>query len=125
MSKPIRVLCVDDSLDVTSMLARLMSFEPDVMCVGELSSADRLMAEVGALRPDVVLIDLTMPGRDPLGAIRELKLSGSGCRVLVFSGHDDETTKASAMAAGACGVVSKDQPYENIIGAIRAACGPV
>ena len=68
MTKSIRVLCVDDSRDVTNMLARLMSFETDVMCVGELNSADRLVAEVGALRPDVVLIDLTMPGRDPLGA---------------------------------------------------------
>ena len=107
------------------MLARLMSFETDLTCVGELRCADRLVAEVGALSPDVVLIDLTMPGRDPLSAIRELKLSGSVCRVLVYSGHDDDETKASAMAAGADGVLGKDQAYEVVIGAIRAACGLV
>lgn len=136
---PIRVLCVDDSRDITEQLALCIAHEPDMESVGSLRSANNLRAELEKLRPDVVLLDLSMPGVDPLEALRELadaggavpgaSPGGSGCsavRVIVFSGSGDREAAVSAANAGAWGFVCKDAEIPVILGAIReVACGKV
>ena len=65
------MLCVDDSRDITSILGRCIDGEPDMECVGCLDTADDLAAEVQRRRPDVVLLDMNMPGRDPMAPLVE------------------------------------------------------
>ncbi|MDP1661150.1 MAG: response regulator [Phycisphaerales bacterium] len=135
----IRVLCVDDSRDITEQLGQCIAMQPDMESVGSLSSANNLRAELEKLRPDVVLLDIAMPGVDPLEAVRELtdaaravpgaSPGGSGCgaaRVIVFSGSGDKKAVVSAADAGAWGFVCKDAEIPVILGAIReVACGKV
>lgn len=121
----IRVLCVDDSRDITTVLRQCLDREPDMECVGTLHSADDLVSQVSERRPDVVLLDMTMPGRNPLAVLRELGgvAAGNhrGVRVIVFSGRDDQEVVERAAEAGARGFLSKDAEVPQILGAIREA----
>lgn len=79
----IRVLCVDDSDDIARLLERSVSVQPDMTSVGRLHAADDLVTEVARTRPCVVLLDLTMPGKDPLLAVRELAETNAPARVVI------------------------------------------
>ena len=116
---PIRVLCVDDSPDVIRMLQITIGREADLECTGALSSADHLIEKATADQPDVVLLDLTMPGRDPLEAVAEMARSMPDIRVLVFSGFDDQAHVDAVFQAGAWGLVSKNAEISAILAAIR------
>ncbi|CAN5679367.1 hypothetical protein BH11PLA1_BH11PLA1_20280 [soil metagenome] len=116
-----RVLCVDDSPDMADVLARLVRAQPDFEVAGTLGSAEGLMDEVARRRVDVVVLDLTMPGPDPISAIRALAESTPGCRVIAYSGYDDAETRAAVRAAGACELVSKTGDPTDLIRAIRRA----
>ncbi len=121
----IRVLCVDDNRDITTVLRRCIEHEPDMECVGTPHSADDLVSQVNEGRPDVVLLDMTMPGKNPLAALRELlavAVGGRrGVRAIVFSGSDDQEVVDMAVEAGACGFLSKDAQAPQILRAIREA----
>lgn len=120
----IRVLCVDDSPDITTILGQCIGREPDMSSVGALCCADDLLMQVKKLRPDVVLLDLTMPGKDPLevlGQLAEVQDAGELVRVIVFSGHDDQRVMKVASKAGACGFLSKHADVPVILDAIRGA----
>ncbi len=114
-----RVLCVDDSGDITDMLAQLVDGTPDMVCVGTLDSAKRIAEEVILHQADVVVLDLTMPGPAPLEAIGLLAERAPRCRVIAYSGYDDLETKETARAAGAWELVSKRGEPTDIILAIR------
>jgi len=116
---PIRVLCVDDSRDIGALCRRLVDAEPDMECVGVLESADALVETVLANGPSVVLLDLTMPGKDPLMAIREVAAAAPACRVLAFSGYDGPARIDNIIDLGAWGLVSKDSEPATIVEAIR------
>lgn len=117
--KNISVLCVDDSPQMTRLLERVIELEPDMTSVGSLLSADHLADEVQKRSPSIVLLDLTMPGRDPLEVVRELSLCCPDTRVIVFSGHSDPEYEQAAVAHGAWGFVLKDGGVEPILDAIR------
>ncbi len=88
-------------------------------CVGVLESADALVETVLANGPSVVLLDLTMPGKDPLMAIREVAAAAPACRVLAFSGYDGPARIDNIIDLGAWGLVSKDSEPATIVEAIR------
>ncbi len=126
MSVPIRVLCVDDSRDITEMYRSFIDEESDMCCVGMLGDAAALVAEVERTGATVVLLDLTMPGPDPLGVVRQLNEVRPDVRVLAFSGYDDESTVTAALDAGAWGLVSKHGRHEEVLtGLRRIAAGEV
>ena len=118
-----KVLCVDDSADIAGLCRRFVDAEPDMACAGVLESADALVERVLEARPDVVLLDLTMPGKDPLMAVRELAVAAPWCRVLAFSGYDDEERLMGIVEAGAWGLVSKDSDPARLVQAIRRVAG--
>jgi DNA-binding NarL/FixJ family response regulator len=123
-SAKIRVLLVDDHEDISAVLARCISAEPDMESAGTLNRADELATEVARSRADVVLLDMTMPGRDPLTALRELAAAQGGepsVRVIAYSGHDDRESIEKARSAGACGYLSKDAEITVLLQAIRDA----
>lgn len=119
VSPKIRVLFVDDSPDITAALGGCIDHEPDMESAGSLASADDLASEIRTRRADVVLIDMTMPGRKPLEALREVKKA----RVIVFSGRSDQEAIESAAEAGASGFLSKSAEVPVILAAVREVAG--
>jgi len=122
MSNLIRVLFVDDNEDLRNMMCRLIDSAPGMKSAGSIESADALEAEVEKRNPDVVLIDLTMPGRSPLLAIHALSKLGIRVKVVAYSGHDDPETISSALDAGASELVSKSLDPQSVVAAIRRIC---
>ena len=116
----IRVMVVDDSRDLAEMYRRLLDDAPGLCCVGTLESADRLVPQVESLRPDIVLLDLTMAGRSPLAALSEVAARFPDTRVIVFSGYDDRRTVDAALDAGAWGLISKHLDPIATIEALRS-----
>lgn len=119
----IEVLIVDDSDDLAQVLEFLIDGEADMRCAGRLCNADGLIESVGDVRPRVVLLDLTMPGRSPLEAMSEASGRFPETRFVVLSGYDDPARVDEAVQRGAWGFVSKHGDVATIVRAIRAVAG--
>lgn len=117
----LRVLCVDDHADFAMLWSAIVDAQDDMVSVGTLGNADRLEAEVTDRGADLVLLDLTMPGRDPLEALDRLVATAPAVRVLVFSGYDDAATTSRVVARGACGLLSKSLDPDQVLARIRTA----
>ena len=117
--QPITVLCAEDNADLAGLLHHSISGEPDMQSVCCLHDASRLVDEVERHRPHVAVIDLTMPGRDTVEVIRELRDSHPETRAVVFSGYDDPSTRDRAWEAGAWGFVSKHGDMARLFDVIR------
>ncbi len=115
----IKVLCVDDTAPIIEAVQQKLAIEGGFAFVGALSSADRLVEEVGARRPHVVLLDIDMPGRDPFEAMAELVVRYPEVRVVMLSGHIRRELIDSAFAAGAWGYLSKNDNISEIPAGIR------
>jgi two-component system response regulator DesR len=123
MERKIRVLCVDDDAATRTLNALIVGAEPDMECVASLPSAAELAQALAVERPDVVLLDLRMPGPDPMEALRDAARSHPQARVVVFSGLDDPDSVAEAFASGAAAYLSKDAPPEEMLATIRRLAG--
>ena len=115
----IRVLLVDDHPVVRSGLAGLLGEEPDIVVVGEAADGSEGITLAESLSPDLVLIDLRMPGLD--GASATAVITSHGGRVLVLTTYDTDADILRAVEAGAIGYLLKDTPREQLIEAVRAA----
>jgi two-component system response regulator DesR len=119
MERKIRVLCVDDDAATRTLYALIVGAEPDMECVASLPSAAELGEALAVERPDVVLLDLRMPGPDPMEALRHAHRTHPRARVLVFSGLDDPDSVEQAYASGAAAYLTKDAPPEEMLATIR------
>jgi two-component system, NarL family, invasion response regulator UvrY len=117
---PIRILIVDDNPDVADSLAELLSLQNDMQSAGVLHRADGLVDHVTAMRPDVILLDLSMPGADPIQQLQSLAALEPPARVVVCSAYEDAPRVKVAMDAGARGYVSKLDEVDSILDAVRA-----
>ncbi|MGI5506536.1 response regulator [Lentzea sp. CA-135723] len=115
----IRLVIVDDHPVVRDGLRGMLAAAADFEVVGEAASGDEAVAVVTAVSPDVVLMDLRMPGSDGLSAIERLR--GHSCRVLVLTTYDTDRDVLPAIKAGATGYLLKDTPRDELQRAIRAA----
>ena len=115
----IKVLLADDDPRLLGALERLLSREADIQIVGALLNADAAEAVSLAQRPDVALLDLTMPGADPLTVIRRMTDAGLSVRVVVFSGHADEISVRAALEAGAWGYIDNLAELTELVSCIR------
>ena len=114
----IRLVIVDDHPVVRDGLRGMLS-TGDFEVVGEAASGDEAVAVVTAVSPDVVLMDLRMPGSDGVSAIERLR--GHPCRVLVLTTYDTDRDVLPAIKAGATGYLLKDTPRDELHRSIRAA----
>jgi DNA-binding NarL/FixJ family response regulator len=114
------VVIADDHALYREGLARLLR-KFDIEVVGEAPNGETAIRIVEQTSPDVVLIDLRMPGVSGLEAVRVLTDQAASTRVLVLSVSADELDVTQAIAAGASGYVLKDEPVEEVIAGIRAA----
>ena len=115
----IRILVVDDHLVVRSGLKLLLSAEPDLEVVGEAGNARDAVFEVRAQKPDVVLLDVVMPGESGIEAVPKLLHESPETKVLVLSMQDDPNYVREAFAAGASGYVLKEAADAEVVDAIR------
>jgi two-component system response regulator NreC len=116
----IRVLIADDHALVRSGLRALLAAQPDIEVAGEAENGAAVVERCRQVAPDVVLMDLTMPGRGGIPAIEELRRDFPASRVLVLTMHEDETYVRQARLAGASGYVLKKALATELIRAIRA-----
>jgi DNA-binding NarL/FixJ family response regulator len=114
------VLVVDDQ-DLVRTGLRMILELGGVEVVGEAAEGAAAVAAEEELRPDVVLMDLRMPGGDGVPAIRALAAAGSTCRVLVLTTYDGDADVLPAIEAGAAGYLLKDTPRAELVAAVRAA----
>lgn len=117
---PVRILCADDNEEILWALGAHFARTKGFKVVGSLSSAAGLVAAVKDTQPDILVLDLDMPGQSPLQALREINRSGAATRTVVFSGHLRRELVIQAMDAGAWGYVSKNDGEESLVAAIRA-----
>ncbi|GAA0960921.1 response regulator transcription factor [Kribbella koreensis] len=121
MSGPIKLLIADDHPVVRDGLSGMFARDPDFEVLGEAADGAEALALAKELRPDVILMDLRMPGMDGLTAITELAKQGSAARVLVLTTYDTDTYVVPAIEAGATGYLLKDAPRDELLRAVRAA----
>lgn len=117
----VRLLVVDDHPVVRDGIVGMVASDPGIEVVGEASDGAEAIRLAGALAPDVVLMDLRMPGTDGVGAIRELQRLGVTSRVVVLTTFDADADVLPAIEAGATGYLLKDAPRDELLRAIRAA----
>lgn len=115
------VMLVDDHPLVRSGLSTLIGTADDLELVGEAEGGDQAVMMIAELKPDVVLMDLSMPGMDGIEATRRTLAANPDVRVVVLTSFADEKRVAEALAAGAIGYLLKDTDGREVLAAIRAA----
>jgi DNA-binding NarL/FixJ family response regulator len=116
----IRILIVDDHAIVRAGIRALLQLYPDFEVVGEAADGHEAILQTRRLQPDIVLMDIGMPGMDGLAATREIVRVAPRTRVLILSQHENREYVMPALRAGASGYVLKRAPDETLIRAIRA-----
>jgi DNA-binding NarL/FixJ family response regulator len=117
----IGVLTVDDHRVVRAGLAAFLATEPGLGVAGEARDGREALAQYAALRPDVVLMDLRMPGMDGVAATRAIRAADPQARVVVLTMYEGDVDIHRALAAGATGYLLKDVPAAELVQAIRNA----
>ncbi|MFC9948115.1 response regulator [Streptomyces pratensis] len=118
--KIIKVLLVDDHQVVRRGLRTFLEVQEDIEVVGEASDGAEGVARAEELRPDVVLMDIKMPGTDGIEALRRLRQLDNPAKVLIVTSFTEQRTVVPALRAGASGYVYKDVDPDALAGAIRS-----
>ncbi len=119
-SGTIRVVLVDDHAVIRAGLAQLIATAEDIEVVGQAGDGAEAVEQARALTPDVVLMDLQMPGVDGVSATREIVSAGLGVYVLVLTSYSDNERILDALDAGAVGYLLKDADPDDVLSGVRA-----
>jgi NarL family two-component system response regulator LiaR len=117
----IRILIVDDHEVVRQGLRFALEQEPDFEVVGECGDGNAALAQIGALRPDVVLLDIVMPGLDGMGVLHALRERGDAAAVIVLTSFSAGDRAMDAVLAGAASYLPKTTAVDRVVEAVRAA----
>jgi len=117
---PTKILVVDDRIEFRRLFELYIQDHADFEIVGMCFRADDLEDEIESLSPDVVVLDLSMPGRDPLEAMETAKHKYAAVEFLVFSLSDEDETVDKALSAGATGYMVKEGGFDELADAIRS-----
>ncbi|MFG2258245.1 response regulator [Streptomyces mirabilis] len=116
---PVRVVLADDQQLIRTALRMVIADIEDVEVVGEAADGEEAVARTEELRPDVVVMDIRMPGVDGIEATRRITTGAGESRIVVLTTFDDDDYVYGALRAGASGFLVKDMALDDIIGAIR------
>jgi two-component system response regulator NreC len=119
----IRVVVVDDHAVVRSGLRMLLDAEPDIEVVGEAGTVGEAVLETRAAKPDIVLMDVVMPGQTGIDGIPVVLKEAPSAQVLVLSMQDDPQYVRQAFSAGAAGYVLKEAADTDLVAAVREVAG--
>jgi len=115
-----RILIVDDHQIVRQGIRALLAeFRPSWEICGEAANAVEAVQAIGALAPDLVVLDITMPGRSGLDLTSQIRSQGSPCKILIFTMHHSQRLGSDVEAAGAQGFVLKSQAARDLVVAIE------
>lgn len=120
-SRPTGVLLVDDQELIRAGFAMILEVETDIEVLGEARDGAEALRQVEALRPDVVLMDVQMPGTDGIAATAQVVQRHPDVRVLILTTFDDDDYLFAALSAGASGFLLKNCPPDDLVNAIRLA----
>ena len=115
----IRVLLVDDSDDFLDVVSDWLTADPGIRIVGTAHTGVEAVARVEDLKPDVVLMDVTMPGMNGFEATRSIKSKPGAPQVVLLAFHDSETARHAAWAAGADDLIAKADVTEGLLALVR------
>lgn len=116
--KKVRVLMIDDHPIVRSGIRMLLERSGDIEVVGEAERGDDAVGLIKRLKPDVLLLDMEMPGKSGVEVAREVEAAKLPVRVLALSAHDDEEYIMNLLANGAAGYLTKEEALDTIIDAV-------
>ncbi|HKP75392.1 MAG TPA: response regulator transcription factor [Longimicrobiaceae bacterium] len=119
MAENIRILLADDHPVLRSGLEALLGLEPGLQVVGQASTGEEAVEKTRLLRPDVVVMDLSMPGMDGVEATKKIGELGLGARVLVLTSQTEEDYLLPVLEAGGAGFVRKTSADSDLVNAIR------
>jgi DNA-binding NarL/FixJ family response regulator len=117
------VFIVEDHPVFREGLAQIINGEPDLIVSGKAGSAEEALAAIPRLKPDVVLVDITLPGKNGLELVKELRLRDGEVKLLVVSMHDEALYADRVLRAGGNGYIMKQEDPEEIVHAIRDVLG--
>ena len=117
---PIRVLIVDDHAVVRQGLKAFLRVQEDIEFVGEAANGDEAVTQALSVQPDVILMDLIMPGMDGVETMRRLSAAGVDAKVIVLTSFSEDDQVLAAVKAGAAGYLLKDVQPQELGNAIRS-----
>ncbi len=120
-NRRLRIVLADDHVTVRHGLKLIIDGQPDMMVVAEASDGDAAVQQALALEPDVVVMDISMPGMNGLMATRALKQRRGAAPIVMLTRHGDDAYLEELLRAGASGYVLKQSPPTELLQAIRAA----
>jgi DNA-binding NarL/FixJ family response regulator len=118
----ISVLIADDHTVVRQGLRQILSHDAQFRVVGEAANGDEVISLVKSLRVDALVLDISMPGKNGLEVLKDLKRSHPNLPVLVLSMHPEDQFAIRILRAGAAGYVTKESAPDELIGALRKVC---
>lgn len=122
MNEPMRILLADDHQILRGGLQAIIDFEADMQVVGHATTGDEAVILYQDLKPNVVIMDLVMPGKDGVEATRDILADDPGARILVLTSFSESDRIKLAMRAGALGYILKNARPEELLQAIRQVC---
>ena len=121
---PIRICMVEDDLKLQALMARWLRQEPELLLVNAYADAESALAGIPADRPDVVLMDINLPGRNGIECVAQLKSKLPATQFAMITVYEDEDKILEALKVGATGYLVKQTPRAEVIAAIRELhCG--
>lgn len=121
MHEMIKVFIADDHILIREGIKKILSFEKDIQIIGETDNSGDILSRVLKSKPDVLLLDISFPGKNGLEILNEIKASESDVKTLMLSMHPEEKFAVRAIKLGAAGYITKDSASEELIKAIRKA----
>jgi DNA-binding NarL/FixJ family response regulator len=118
---PLQVVIVDDHEVLRTGTRQILETAPDIAVVGEADDGEAALALVKELNPDVVLVDIRLPGHNGIEVARQVTTDHPDTKVVILSAYDDPDYLRAALAAGAAGYLLKTMPRDELINAVRAA----
>lgn len=119
-AKPILILIADDHPVVRAGIVSMLNREPDIRVIAETGEGGQVERLTARMAPDVLVLDVNMPGLDPVASTRLLTEQRPDLRILILTAYDDEAHVTGLLTAGAIGYMLKDEALDTLVEAIRA-----